>query len=342
MVGNKGLGILVIRLAGLGDMILTLSSIAPIKEKYPDARIIFLSQKEMLEFLRCFDFIDDVVEYKRGREFFKMVKALRKENVDIIINYERAVKKGVISLLIGGDKRIGFKSPILSFFSNFTAIDLRNDIKVHQRMRYLELTRFLGIENYSVLLPFTPTQTAVMRVEEFFKNSYLNENDFIVGLSPVTGFQSKYWYEDRWAEVADYLVREKKARVVITYGPNEKEFETARKVRSLMREESILSFRTDLVEFCALVKKFDLFLCLDSGPFHLAVSQGIPTISLWGRSSLDQWGPPEGRNHIAIHKNIYCSPCDLFYCERRDCMNSITIEDVIGKIEEIIGITKLV
>ncbi|MCX7641900.1 MAG: glycosyltransferase family 9 protein [Elusimicrobiales bacterium] len=321
--------ILVIRTAGLGDMILTLSAVSPIKRKYPNANIYFLTDTQNLFFLKNFNFVKETFEYKRGlRNIIKSIDLLKKINIDIIINFERGFKKTLISYLIHSPIRIGYDIFLNNFFNTHFVKDFRNNLNIHMRKRYYELTKVLDLDCYDVKLEFTPNYEAVKKVEDFLLRNSINEKDIIIGINPVTGFKSKYWINERWAKVADYLIEEQNAKVILTYGPSQDQLDTCLNIISLMKNKPILSFKTDLVEFGALLKKLDFLICLDSGPFHFAVSLGIPTVSLWGRGNLKQWGP-EGNNNIIITKNVECSPCNKFECENTICMSSITVDDVI-------------
>jgi ADP-heptose:LPS heptosyltransferase len=288
----------------------------------------------MLSFLNCFDFIDGTIRYEHG--FFSMVKmatTIRRLEIDTIINFERAFKKSLIAFISGAKRRIGFDSFELAPFLTDRAEDLKGNKEAHMRQRYFCLTKFLGMENYEIVLPFTQTIEANKKVEKFLFDLDIKDTDFIVGINPTTGFPAKYWDNKRWAHIADYLIQNKKARVIITFGPSPGQLETARDIQNNMKEEAILSFNTSLIEFGALIKRFKLFICLDSGPLHFAVSQNIPTISLWGRGNLNQWGPPPDQ-HVTIFKNAPCSPCNFFVCDHRTCMKEIKEKDVIEKIDE--------
>ena len=42
---------------------------------------------------------------------------------------------------------------------------------------------------------------------------------------------------------------------------------------------------TDILQLTALIKRCNLFVGTDSGPMHLAVAQGVPTVALFGPTS---------------------------------------------------------
>jgi len=326
--------ILVIRLAGLGDMLLTLSAIAPLKKIYPDANIFFLTDNANLKFLKCFDFVTDTIEYKRGlKDTLSTIRILRKLDIDTVINFERALKKSIIAFFTKSKIRIGYDIFLNNFFNTNFAKDLKDDPSIHMRQRYFELTKLLGIEDFETILNFTPTPSASEKVEFFFNQHKIDPvKDLVIGINPVTGFKSKYWINDRWAEVADFLIKEFNAKVIFTYGPSDDQLQTCLDIIKKMSNQPILSFKTNLIEFGALLKKLKLLICLDSGPFHFAVSLNTPTISLWGRGNIKQWAT-DAYNHWIISKNVECSPCSKFECENPICMSQISSTDVINQIK---------
>jgi ADP-heptose:LPS heptosyltransferase len=65
---------------------------------------------------------------------------------------------------------------------------------------------------------------------------------------------------------------------------------------------------------------------------HVAYGVGTPTVSLFGAGIQRKWAPAGGI-HIAINKNVPCSPCTKFgytpkcpYDVR--CLSGITVEEV--------------
>jgi heptosyltransferase-1 len=66
---------------------------------------------------------------------------------------------------------------------------------------------------------------------------------------------------------------------------------------------------------------------------HLAVALGKEVVALFGPSDSRRTGPFRGK---VIQKDVDCSPCNQRNCDNPVCMNAITYEDVIQKMEEIL------
>jgi ADP-heptose:LPS heptosyltransferase len=80
-----------------------------------------------------------------------------------------------------------------------------------------------------------------------------------------------------------------------------------------------LAGRTSLGELMAIMKRSRFFVGNDSGPLHLAVALGIPTVSFFGPETPMLYGP-QGEQHLIFFENMYCSPClNVFNAKTAPC-----------------------
>jgi ADP-heptose:LPS heptosyltransferase len=75
----------------------------------------------------------------------------------------------------------------------------------------------------------------------------------------------------------------------------------------------------------------------DTGPMHLAVALGCPTVGLFGPGSPDHYGV-EGPGVEILYHPVACSPCiyetDQVPCAGRNvCMQIISVEEVLLAME---------
>ena len=70
--------------------------------------------------------------------------------------------------------------------------------------------------------------------------------------------------------------------------------------------------KTSIQEVLSIIKNSVLFVGLDSGLMHIAVSLNIPTFTIWGPSDFNLYGYEKinSDKHEIIYKNIYCRPCN--------------------------------
>lgn len=94
-----------------------------------------------------------------------------------------------------------------------------------------------------------------------------------------------------------------------------------------LRENPIIA-HTNLRELAALTERCNLFISNDSGPVHVAAAMRTSTIAIFGPSDPRKYAP-YGSGHLVLRKDLPCSPCGRHRCKSHECMNLITVEDVL-------------
>ncbi len=166
-----------------------------------------------------------------------------------------------------------------------------------------------------------------------------------VMLNPGAAFgPSKLWSAERFAAVADELVRRRGAAIIINAAPTEKD--VARAVAAAMRE----SARGGLVNLAeranslglvkALLRRCDLLITNDTGARHLGAAMACAVVTIFGSTDLARTELHYDRERI-VRADVPCSPCQKKICPNRDaelgrCMKAVTVEMVLAAAEELL------
>ncbi|PDW02663.1 glycosyltransferase family 9 protein [Candidatus Viridilinea mediisalina] len=159
----------------------------------------------------------------------------------------------------------------------------------------------------------------------------------LVVIHAGTGGPCKHWLPAHWATVADQIASQPATRLLLTGGPGEAAL--VAEIAQRMRQPALqLAGQTSVGQLAALLGRAALVLGVDSGPLHLAVSQGVPTRHLYGPSDhlrFGPWGDPQ--RHQVIRADLACSPCGVFAaCPRAtlgpECMAAISPERVVSSL----------
>jgi len=82
-----------------------------------------------------------------------------------------------------------------------------------------------------------------------------------------------------------------------------------------------------------------LFVGNDSGPMHIAALAGVPTLGLLGPNFPHISGPLGSQSWYIFHK-FPCSGCNQRGCDfSYRCINAITMDEVMGVLKEMTGLT---
>lgn len=208
----------------------------------------------------------------------------------------------LLSALAGIPVRIGYATPETQPFLT-TAIAYAPDR--HAVSHNLALVEALAetagrsAPNIERRLRFdlTPDERAFAR--QFLAHHGIESNDTVVGLHPGAGDPSKLWPAGCWAAVADRLAEALGARIVITGSPAERDL--AQAIADQMRAIPVIAAgKTTLGQVAALLARCRLVVGADTGPMHLAVALGVPTVHLYGPFEPELFGPWGSPEHHRI------------------------------------------
>jgi ADP-heptose:LPS heptosyltransferase len=121
------------------------------------------------------------------------------------------------------------------------------------------------------------------------------------------------------------------AEVLWCWGPGEREAVEA--CRAGMKAPSTLAPASDWQELGALLRRCTVWIGNDSGPKHLAVALGVPTVTVFGPTHPTTWHPPKGPHVLVEAQGLDCLHCNANICplpgERHmRCMRDVTVERV--------------
>jgi len=160
-------------------------------------------------------------------------------------------------------------------------------------------------------------------------------NQPLVAIHPGAGAAVKQWPVEAWAEVAEGITGAFRARIILTGSDGERALGDSL-VSALAQPAINAAGETTLGRLAAIQERCALVLGSDSGPLHLAVAVGTPTVHLYGpvaSSRFGPWGDP-GR-HVVVSAHWPCVPCNRLdwpaaVLQRHACMSSITPGQVLA------------
>jgi heptosyltransferase-3 len=124
----------------------------------------------------------------------------------------------------------------------------------------------------------------------------------LVAVSPGAKIPAKDWGEERWAAFIRLLqVRLPAVSLVFVGAPDERAL-TERLERLWSGIKLNLCGELTPRESAAVLGRCNLLVCHDSGPMHLAASQGTRCVALFGNFNRPRAWFPYGRDHVVIHE----------------------------------------
>ncbi len=349
--------ILVINPYGIGDVLFTTPLLSNLREFYPHGKIgIVLGSRtrQILEFnpdvnnIYIFDkgFFDKLGFFKKWRYLMEFCRPIRREGYELLIDLSNSSQYGFVEkFFLKVPRRIGFNYKGRGRHLTQT-IKLEGFSDKHVVDYYLSLLELLSLTPVKKPLKFPLKQDIIDKVAKYLLSKRIEEKNLLITLVPGGGLSwshkaaYKQWPQEKYAQLADKLISELKAKVVIA--GSELDQDICRNIiNSMKSKEAEIICDFNILEFAALCNLSNLVVCNDGGPLHVAVSEKTPTISFFGPVDEEVYGPyPAADNHIVITKEIECRPCYQKFkfteCDTKDCLNLITVDEAFKKVKKIL------
>jgi heptosyltransferase-2 len=170
-----------------------------------------------------------------------------------------------------------------------------------------------------------------MQGHDLLRANGITNNRVLVALCPGSiNSRAKRWPSERYAQLADRLIEELGARVLLIGSPAE--LAISLKVSSSMRHKPvILTGRTELSQLIAILSVVDLLVTNDTGPAHIAPALGVPTLVVFGPTNPLTTRPFSPLAELVRHPPD-CAPCMLRDCPiDHRCMTAISPDEVFER-----------
>ena len=169
--------------------------------------------------------------------------------------------------------------------------------RAHIIEHYLSMLEALGIKSAGVRFDLPETADSAATIDRFLRAIGFAGQRFAI-LNPGAGWPSKIWPAERYGEVAQHLHRAHGIRSIAVWG-TQVEAPMAEAILAASDGKAVLAPSTSMLELAALCRRAALFVGSDTGPMHLAVAVGTPTISMHG-PSWAEWCGAYGAQNIRI------------------------------------------
>src|SRR5262249_39201425 len=130
----------------------------------------------------------------------------------------------------------------------------------------------------------------------------------LVAIHTGAGTQIKQWPSEHWAAVADRLADKLQASIVFT-GSDQEHSQIWKILDRMQRRGISVAGERNIGQLAALYSRAKVVLGADSGPLHLAVASGAPTVHLYGPADPEEFGPwGDSARQIVVASSIGCRP----------------------------------
>jgi heptosyltransferase III len=259
------------------------------------------------------------------------ISALRAAKLDVLVDFGAWVRfDAALSALSGARWRVGFKTAGHARHFAYDATVEYSGV-VHEVDNNRRLVALMGVKSASLPQIRASGQSK-------------SPKPFAVLHAWPGGFKShvREWPEERWVELATRLAS-RGWSIVLTGGPGDRERSAALASRMTQRGVEVLdrAGQWRIAELANELAASEVTVSVNTGVMHLAAAVGARTVGLQGPTSSVRWGPIGLRTRAVDSVFPGCGYLNLgseYHGQRLDCMNGISIDSVIGAVDDLLAL----
>lgn len=338
--------ILIIRLSALGDTIHTLPLANAIKKAYPNCQLGWVVEDKAQHFVHNNPLVDKCFvipkkqwkkrgfSFKNLKEFFEIIRNIRKEKYDIVLDTQQLLKSSIIMGLSGGKRKITHNNgrELSWLFANEIIKSDRKqfDVDYHVVYRNFDFAKYLKIDDETIefRLP-EPSEESTKKAKDLLKD--IDSSKPVIILAPATTWANKHWKKEYWtALISEFIDR---ANIVMT--GSSADIELTNSIIAQLNDKRILNLtgKTNLEELTEIFKLSDIVISPDSGSAHIAWAVQKPyVITIFCATSKNRTGP-FGDKYFSVAPDLECSPCMKKTCrldkDKNICSSKVYVEEII-------------
>lgn len=344
--------VLLLKVDHIGDVVLMTPALCALKQKFPHARVDVVLGPWAKDVLNNNPQINAIFRYhdkwqdrgyaqrslrEKARIVVQNLRVYLKlifRRYDVAINFRGDYNSIFLVYMTGAVQRIAHDH--LTLYSFLLTQKVKYDGALHEAERHLALLHPLGIEGKETQQQVYPAKEDYAFIDEMLRASGLSVQEKYVGIRPGALYPLKQWPLENFAMLINDLVK-RKERVLLIGGPGEEEL-----VNGLGKKTANVNvlMMPSVLKFAALTSHLKLLVCNDGGPMHVAAAMQTPLLALYGPTPMSF--RPLGAKSVVLRKEAPCSPCPVFVpkekndCPEPLCMKSISPQEVMGKVSEVL------
>lgn len=350
--------ILAIKLRALGDTVLMTAAIRELKKAFPTAEIDVVVTQAWAPLLESDPDISRIWKYERYKDATSRAKAiarlalrLRREKYDAVVNFHASPSSATLAFAMGARVRsIHFHGHRDKNRYSTVEVPGKGILKPIIE-RDMDTVRALGVHVPAGRMPvITLAPEERENAVRWITAAKLRAPLLVIGLGASR--PAKSWPIERFAQLACEWANH--GWVLAVAGPDETaevhRFLTAVEalsqdgnLRARIRVENGFDLRT----LASIFSQAAVYVGNDSGPKHIAIAVGTPTVTLFGPEHPFEWHPyPRAQHPILFVENLACRRdadpgmpawCGVHDCvvEKHRCMTEISVESVLEECKKV-------
>jgi ADP-heptose:LPS heptosyltransferase len=297
--------VLIIQTAFLGDAILASSLVESLHQAFPLYQVDILVKKENVSLFSRHPFIKNVIPFdkkiNRIVELFRLLRQIRTQKYDIVINIHRFFSSGLLTAFSGAKIRTGFSKNPMSFrFTHKYQHQLSGDHEINRNFQLISFLDLCQLRNPVLYIPEQDEQLVSV-----------HKNEPYACIAPASVWFTKQYPADKWIEFLDSVPADLK----VFFLGSKDDIPTCREIisRSIHRNSVILCGELSLLQSASLMKDAIMNYVNDSAPLHICSAVNAPVTAIFCSTVPSfGFGPLSSDSQIVeTDEPLNCRPCGI-------------------------------
>jgi heptosyltransferase-2 len=328
----------------VGDAVMTVPALREIRRLFPAAHITLATRPWARGLFAGAEFIDELQIHEGSglRAVVQQVRQWRKQNFDLAVLFPNSLETALVASLARVPLRFGYATDgRQALLTHPLAVPEWRGTK-HEVYYYLRIVAELEwlLKQEQTFLDTQPNGALEISsgrkaaARDFLRTHGVecgHDGRKLIAICPgSTNSRAKRWPTERFAVLADQLINELPADVIVIGSQSELEV-SHEVVRQMRNQPVVLTGKTDLAELVAVLSQVDLLVTNDTGPAHIASALGRPTLVIFGPTNPLTTRPFSPLGEI-MREPPDCAPCMLRDCPiDHRCMTAISAAAVFAR-----------
>ncbi|MCC6493267.1 MAG: glycosyltransferase family 9 protein [Pirellulales bacterium] len=339
----------------IGDVVMATPALRALRELAGAGSMVGIMRPYVAEVLAGADWFDEEILYVKGGSLRasqaqsfdlpslnwpRVLQRLRANKFDRVVLLTNSLRTAWMAFRSGAPERVGMVGNLRRPLLTTHVYAPRQNGK---RMTLPTISSYLHLAQAAGAAPQAPTlQLATTAEDERAANAVWRRlalpTDGSVAVLNTGGAYgaAKDWPSQNFAQLALQLAEERRLHVLFNCGPAERgavrdivERLDHPRIKSLADEPALPIGLTK-----AVIRRAAALVTTDSGPRFFGVAFGVPTVTLFGPTSvtLTQTGAP---HEVCVSLGLDCQPCMSRTCPlvHHRCMRGLSVEQVLAAVD---------
>jgi heptosyltransferase-2 len=346
--------ILLIQTAFLGDLLLAIPLMNSIRLAWPEHPLHLVCRKGVGDLFLRLHLVDQIFEVKKGdsQSYQDVLSHLQEQSYEVLLCPHQSLRSSRLAKKIHASLKIGFYS-----WWNFLVFGqrIKKDLSLPEALRQLSLLtagptpiaqelkkKISSYARDTAVIPDWAHMSVAEKIDRKDAAKILEVHAVsgpYVTLFPGSVWATKQWTKNGFIEAGRELQKQG-YRILVLGGPGEEQLggEVAGAIPSAVN----LVAQTRLHETLAILSQAELVISNDSAGQHLAAAADVPTVSIFGPTTLNLGFRPWNRRARVVERvGLACRPCgkhghQVCPIGTHECMKSISSQEVLKQAAQLI------